>query len=114
MTLPKITKSMHILSSGGVKIGVILPELYGKVGNALGIDPTPSGDPDIVQTVRQLLRSGNAIKIRIRYPSGNKAKTADLICSIDNAKTATGKLINLTYRDGAIRSAYFPSRRRLH
>jgi len=108
-----VGNKMHVMTVGAVKIGVKLPDVYDGIASAVGIRQDTGDPPDIVMGANDLVRNGQAIRIRISYPSGTRAKYGTVLCAIDEAKTAVGNLIGKTYRGGTIKTAGFPTRRRL-
>ncbi|HEY9711316.1 MAG TPA: hypothetical protein V6D48_24110 [Oculatellaceae cyanobacterium] len=102
---------------GTTKVAVIVSDVYNNngssIGNTVGVEPVSDANkPDTSSTSSDLLRSGQALKIRVRYNDGAKPRTADVLCDIDKAKTAVAELVGKTFRNGTIRSAYFPRRAR--
>ena len=106
-------KQPHVLTVGATKVGVILSDVYAGIETIVGVDKiSPTNRPDTSSSAADLLKSGQALRIRIRYVAGTKARTADVLCDVDKAKTAVSELVGKTYRGGAIRSAYFARRAR--
>ncbi|MBD2210193.1 hypothetical protein H6G27_09915 [Nostoc linckia FACHB-104] len=105
----------HLLRNGTSKIVVTLPDVYGEIGSTVGVEkltgdiPGGAGGGDVAD----LMKLGQAIKIKISYKVAGKRKTADVICSVDNIKTAMPALASKTFNGGNIIKAYFPRRRRL-
>lgn len=113
--MPQVTiaKAPHTLTVGATKVGVILPDQYAGLSSVLGIDKVTTGNkPDLSSSVRDLMRSGQALKIRVSYAVGTRRVTTDLLCAIDKAKTAVTELVGKTIRGSTIKTAYFPQRAR--
>ena len=98
----------HVITSGTTKIGVILADEYGGLGTILGIEKTTSSNkPEVSAEVGNLLRYGQALRIRVTYNVGTKVKTSQLLCATDKAKTAVVELVGKTFRTSTIKSAGF-------
>ena len=108
----------HVLTVGATKVGVIVSDVYdgngSNIGNVVGVEKiTGNNRPDTSNSSSDLLRSGQALRIRISYGEGARARRADILCDIDKAKTAISELPGKTFRNGTIRTAYFARRMRL-
>ena len=108
----------HFVLVGATKVGVVLPDVYeGNGSNIAGIvgvqKVTDTEQPDAASSVGNLIKKAQALRIRIRYVSGTKVKTANLICDIQKATSATVALVGKTFKGGEIKSAYFPRRARV-
>lgn len=116
---PDMARKLHTVMVGATKVAVLLPDIYENIKTIVGVDPIAPGTPsgaDTTASSADLMKSGQALKIRIRYTGGTNpaGKTSDILCDIDKAKTAIGELVGATFKTGAtIKSAYFPRRARL-
>ena len=68
---------------------------------------------DAFSTIGNLLKTGQAFRLRVRYKEGTKIKAANVVCDIDKASGAIAKLRGKSYGGGTILSASIPRRRRL-
>jgi hypothetical protein len=103
----------HTITVGAAKVGVILPDEYGGLGTILGVDKlTTSNKPELSSTSNDLVRSGQALKIKVSFAIGTKRRTAYLLCDIDKVKTAVTELVGKSFRGSTIKTAYFPRRAR--
>lgn len=100
------------LSGGGT--GVIKTTVVSDaVATALGLTPiAPNTAPNgSKQTVRNLMSSGNAARIKVSYLDGTKRRTKNLLCAAEKLDTACAALYGQSIADGqTILSAYFPAR----
>jgi hypothetical protein len=104
----------HFIQSGAAKVGFITEDNYSDIGSTLGIAKLASADlVDAFSTVGNLLKSGQALRLRIRYKEGTKVKSASVICDIDKAAGAVAAIRGKNYSGGVILSASIPRRRRL-
>lgn len=109
----------HTILVGATKVAVLLPDVYQSIGAIVGVDAVADGaasGADTSASPSDLLKSGQALRIRIRYTGGvgTPSKTSDVLCDIDKAKTAVTDLVGKTFKTGGlIKSAYFPRRARL-
>lgn len=107
-------KVLHYLTIDSKKYGVILPDTYANIDTVVGVSKgSATTEVDYSTSSNELLRNGNAVKIKVRYPDGAKVRTATILCDISKAKSAPAGLVGKTFRTGAIKSAYFPRRARL-
>lgn len=111
-------RKLHTIMAGATKVAVILPDIYQEIGSTVGIDQptgTAGSGADTSARPADLLKSGQALKIRVRYLATGSAfgKTSDVLCDIDKAKTAVAELMGKTFKGGTIKSAYFARRARL-
>jgi hypothetical protein len=110
-----ITKAPHTITVGTTKVGLILPDQYSGLSSVLGIDKVTTGNkPELSSSPSELMRSGQAIKIRVSFAVGTKRRTSDLLCSIDKAKTAVTELVGKSFRGTVIKTAYFKRQARFH
>lgn len=107
-----------------IKVGdqykvVQLPNYYSEVSQYLGLNKISGIVPANYGkgSSSQLMLDGQAAKVRISWKLtiGNKKKyrTTDLLCDLDNYKTALGTLPGKSFRGTKIVEAYVPRRRRL-
>ncbi len=110
--LPKVP---HIVGTGASAVIIALPDVYDSIGSAVGINKLTGDRPDGASgaTIRSAMRDGSAIKVRISYMEGTKRRTSDVLCCVDNIKTALPLLTGKTYASQTIKTAYFPRRMRL-
>jgi hypothetical protein len=110
--LPKVP---HIVGSGSSAVIIALPDVYGSIGSAVGVNKLTGARPDGASgaTVRSAMRDGSVIKVRISYMEGTKRRTSDILCSVDDIKTALSILPGKTYASQTVKTAYFPRRMRL-
>ncbi len=102
-----------MITVGTTKVGIILPDTYRGLETILGVTKlTTANKPELSSTSSDLMRSGQALKIRVTYAVGTKRQETDLLCDIDKAKTAVTELVGKTFRGTTIKTAYFPRRAR--
>ncbi len=113
--MARIQRESYSMKVGSeVKI-LKLPNVYDGIAQYVGLTkitgaaPTGAGHGNEAQ----LLLDGQAARIRISYKKDGKYRTSDIICDLDNYKSALGTLPNKQYRGSAIIDAYVPRRRRL-
>jgi hypothetical protein len=103
----------HVITVGTSKVGVILPDEYGAIATTVGVTKVSGNNkPELSSSTPDLLKAGQALKIRISYSIGGKRRTSDVLCDIDKAKTAVTELVGKTFREATIITAYFPRRAR--
>lgn len=105
----------HLVGSGANAVVVSLPDVYGQIASTVGVKKLESDPPEDASggEVSDLMRGGQALKIRISYKVGTKRKTSDILCAVDKIKTAMPALPSKNFNGGDIIRAYFPRRRRL-
>lgn len=115
-----VTKKFYLMTVGGGQRKIKLPEYYDSVDTALGLTAAPDNSTAQLTSARDLLKSGDGVKIRVRRKIGDtKYATSTIICDLDNAKAAMSALLGKTFGTGSVAgagtivSAYFPSRSRL-
>jgi hypothetical protein len=112
-TVVALKRIPHTITVGTSKVGVILPDEYGGLGTVLGVDKlTTSNKPELSSTSNDLVKSGQALKIKVSYAVGTKKKVATLLCDVDKVKTALVELVGKPFRGATIKTAYFPRRAR--
>ena len=115
MPTTAIKRVPHTITVGTTKVGIILPDEYAGLGTVLGNDKlTTSNKPELSSSSSDLLKAGQALKIRVSFAIGTKRRTADLLCDIEKAKTAVTELVGKAFRGSTIKTAYFPRRARYH
>jgi hypothetical protein len=102
----------HIISVGGAKVGVMLPASYDSIKTIVGVEQASSSNlPDVTADIKNLLRNGQVIRLRIRYKNAKgKSATSSILCDKDKVAGAAADLINKQYNGGTILSAYSPMR----
>lgn len=110
-----IKRIPHLVGTGGNAVVVSIPDLYDSIGSVVGVAKLTGEPPDGAGggEVSDLMKNGQAIRIRIAYKIGTKRKTADILCAVDKIKTAIHALPSKTFNGGDVISAFFPRRRRL-
>ncbi len=83
--LPKIP---HIVGSGASAVIIALPDVYGSIGSAVGVNKLSGDRPDGASgaTVKSAMKDGSVIRVRVSYMDGLKRRTSDVICCVDNIK----------------------------
>lgn len=117
--MAKLPRDPYTLRVGTQIVVVQLPQFYDDIANYVGLTkltgvaPADAGKGN----VSNLLRDAQIARIRVSYKKvvGGVAKfrTQDIICDLDNYKTALGTLPNKAFRGSKIEDAYIPRRRRL-
>jgi hypothetical protein len=102
----------HVISVGGAKVGVMLPDSYDSIKTVVGVEKTSSTNlPDVTADIKNLLRNGQVIRLRIRYKNARgKFTTSDILCDKDKVAGATADLLNKQYNGATILRAYSPMR----
>lgn len=105
----------HLVGTGANAVVVSLPDVYGSIASVVGVAKLEGDPPNDASggEVSDLMRGGQAIKIRISYKVGTKRKTSDVVCAVDKIKTAIQALPSKNFNGGDVIRAYFPRRRRL-
>lgn len=113
--LKNVKRVPHLVGTGSNSVVVSLPDVYGQIGSSVGVAKLEGEPPEGASggEVSDLMRGGQAIKVRISYKIGTKRKTADILCAVDKIKTGLHALPSKTFNGGDIIRAYFPRRRRL-
>lgn len=112
----------HVITVGATKIVIKAPDIYEDIGTIVGVNKVTAGTAsgaDASSRASELLRSGQAVKVRVRYgvavvpgtPAG-PTKTADIICDVEKAPTVVNDLLGKSFKGATIRSAVFPRRAR--
>ncbi len=107
----------HVVDlGGGVKRQVRLPDFYDNTGStistAVGIERATDADRTLeFVTIDQLVRTGRAAYVSIRYGTGTAAKSSKVLCSRDKLDTVAGTILGLKYKGVDIQSAGFSRRR---
>lgn len=122
--MPRYEQFPHQFTLDNRKYAITLPNFYddgsnSNIGEAVGLTKIKDEDDltgmDTV-TVSEGLLTGKLIRIRIGFSgqnTNNRTKSANIICPIDNAKTAIGTIYKKKYRGNDVVSAGIPRRRRL-
>ena len=109
-----MARSTHFIQAGAAKIGFITEDNYTEIGPTLGVSKLAGTDTvDAVSTIGNLLKMGQALRLRIRYKEGSKVKSSLVVCDIDKAPSAIVGIRGKGYGGGIILSASIPRRRRL-
>lgn len=115
LTLPR---ALHTITVNAAKVGVILPDTYEANGSQIGTDTgvekaSATNKPEMVYKSSELLRAGQAIRVRVRWSdAASKIRTANILCDVEKAATVCGDLVGKGFRGGTIKTAYFPRRAR--
>jgi hypothetical protein len=116
----RLPRATHVIKVGNNPVLVRLPDVYSgtgsTIGTAVGVTKLAGEPPAGAQQgkISELQLNGQVAKIRISYRNAaGKYRTADVICDLDNYKTAIGTLPTKQYRGSNIIEAYIPRRRRL-
>lgn len=114
MPTVNLQRVLHTINVGASKVGVLLPNTYGGIETDTGVDKaSATNKPELVFTSSNLLKAGQALRVRVRWIEGTKIRTANLICDVEKAATVCGELVGKPFRSGTIKSAFFPRRARL-
>lgn len=118
--MARLEKSPYSIQVGSeTRIVQLNESSYKDIAQYVGLRAIAGKAPDGAKhgNVSQLLLDGQIAKVRISYIKtvGNtqRYRTADIICDLDNYKTAIGILPGKTYRSSKIISAFIPRRRKL-
>lgn len=102
------------VGSGTAKIGFSAPDVYSEIGSVLGVTKLAGSDTvDSVARVGDMIRQGQAMRLRVRYEEDGEVKTSTVICDIDKAPSAIAGLRGKSFAGGTIKSANIMRRRRL-
>lgn len=109
-----MNKKLHWIQVGTAKVGFLAQDNYSDIGPVVGVAKLADADRvDAVSTVGNLFKSGQAVRLKVRFRVGTQYNVGSIVCDIDKAPSAIGGLIGKTYRGGEITSASIPRRRRL-
>jgi hypothetical protein len=116
--MPSLEKKWHKVALDGANAKIWLPDVYDGVGTALGItEMTPEEAASIQDSISlsEGLKNGQLIRLRltVRDATTGKSKSARVVCSITEVRTAIANVVGKTYRGNLVRSAGTPRRRRL-
>lgn len=100
-------RAPHIVKVGAIKFGVSLPNIYGSIGETVGVSPARTGDAsgvsttaksDFPATVKILRAGGGAITLTVRTESGRSHR---VLCSMAKVSAAITGLVDLTIPESA-------------
>ncbi|WP_157072168.1 hypothetical protein [Picosynechococcus sp. PCC 73109] len=116
--MASLEKKWHVVQLDGENAKIWLPDVYDGIGSAVGItEITPEQAADITNSmgVSEGLKDGQLVRLRltVRDATTGRSKSARVLCSVTEVRTAISRLPGLTYRGNAVRSAGVPRRRRL-
>ncbi len=113
--MARLPRATHTIKVGNAIVGVKLPDVYGSIGGLVGVNKVATLPGDASHgSVSRLLLDGQIARVRISYRNAaGKYRTADVICDLDNLKSAIGTLPGKSYRQSTIIDAFIPRRRRL-
>jgi hypothetical protein len=96
------SRAPHIVKVGNIKFGVALPEIYGSIGETVGVTPARTTDgtgvgitakSDFPASVKVLRAGGGAITLNVKTESG---KSHRVLCSMSKVSSAITGLIDLS------------------
>jgi hypothetical protein len=102
-----------LAQNNAAKVGFVSPSDYATIGSVVGVAKAVAADEVILSRVGDLLRSGQVLRMKVRYKEGTVTKSGSILCDIDKATTALAGLRGKAYSGGVIQSASIPRRRRL-
>lgn len=117
--MARLPRATHVIKVGTTSVLIKLPDVYSSdgstIGTAVGVTKLAGEPPAEAQhgRISELKLNGQIAEIRISYRNAaGKYRTADVICDLDNYKTAMGTLPTKKYRGFNIIDAYIARRRR--
>jgi hypothetical protein len=113
--MAKLPRATYTLKVGTSTVAVKLPDAYDGIASVVGLTKVTTVAADASHgDVSHLLRDAQIARVRISYRNtAGKYRTADIICDLDNYKSALGTLPGKPYRGSTIIDAFVPRRRRL-
>lgn len=114
--MARIERESYSMKVGSEVRILKLPNVYDDIAQYVGLTKITGAAPAGAGhgNEAQLLLDGQAARIRISYKTTkNQYRTSDIICDLDNYKSALGTLPNKKYRGNTIIDAFVPRRRRL-
>lgn len=115
--MASLEKAWHKVVLDGEDAKIWLPDLYEGVGTALGITKITNDEAGTIKntiSVSEGLKAGQIVRLRLSVREAlGKTKSARVLCSITEVRTAVANVVGKTYRGNQVRSAGIPRRRRL-
>lgn len=111
-----MARKTHWIAVGAAKVGFVSEDHYSSIGPTVGVTVLADADKiDALSTVGNLFRTGQAIRLKVRYKTeDDEIKTSSIVCDIDKAASAIPALRGMAFKEGStIQSASIPRRRRL-